>query len=191
MLDLRRLEARERRLAALHEAGHAVLAREIGMLGVSAEIWRARDPSPERNSWVGQMHFLDSLGKKAPFKRSMIGVAGLVAVNLFLKRRAAASFSGIESLSPTDLAIAGVGRDAEGGLDAGDVRHLMRACQAVALVFRDPDIRRLLLRTARRLILEAGGRYDGPLFHPPFAPPKPLTREIDALAADAFAPVSA
>ena len=178
MLDLRKLEAMERRLAALHEAGHAVLARDMGMLGISAEIWRAREPSPERKSWAGHVQFLNIFADKDPFGRRMLGVAGLVAVNLYLGRDAVASFEGLDTLSPSDLAMAGVAADRESSLARGDSHDLIRACAAVAELFRQPEIRALLLRTARRLILEATGRYDGPLFAPGPAQPRQAVPEL-------------
>lgn len=172
MLDLRKLETMERRLAALHEAGHAVVARDMGMLSVSAEIWRAREPSGDRNSWVGHVRFLDILGNRDPFGRRMLGVAGLVAVNLYLRRDPVSCAAGLDTLSPSDLAMAGVAPDAQAPLGAIDTRDLTRACAAVAEFLRQPEIRTLLLRTARRLILEATDRYDGPLFAPGPALPR-------------------
>ncbi len=177
-MDLRRLEATERRLAALHEAGHAVLAREMGMLGISAEIWRARAPSPECKSWAGHVQFLNLFASQDPFGRRMLGVAGLVAVNLYLGREPVANSAGLDTLSPSDLAMAGVPADAETSLGSEDSHDLIRACAAVAELFRQPEIRALLFRTARRLILEATGRYDGPLFAPGPALPRQAAPEL-------------
>lgn len=164
MTMLGRLEARERRLAALHEAGHAVLARELGMHGISAEIWRAREPGLDRPSWVGRMLFLDLPRRDDAAVRRLIGVAGLVAVELHLGGSPAVLGAGLADLSPSDLAIAGVYRDADGEITAADRHQLVAACAAAAAILCRPSVRDLLMTTARRLILEATGRYDGALF---------------------------
>ena len=44
-INLKRLEARDRRLAAIHEAGHHVIARHRGMHEVESWIERAGDPT--------------------------------------------------------------------------------------------------------------------------------------------------
>jgi hypothetical protein len=73
-----RIEARDRRLSAIHEAGHAVIARHIGVHVEWAEISR-NDPEDERErAWIGRCRFY----RPRPVSRArrlMIGIAGAIA----------------------------------------------------------------------------------------------------------------
>ena len=52
-INLKRIEARDRRLAAIHEAGHHVMACHRGMREVDSWIERVGDPTRYETSWVG------------------------------------------------------------------------------------------------------------------------------------------
>src|SRR5262249_11799864 len=70
----RKIVARDRRLAAVHEAGHVVVARRLGLEILSA--WIRPDGSEER-SWDGRVQINTSDAPK--IARQMVGVAGSVA----------------------------------------------------------------------------------------------------------------
>ena len=55
MLPPKRIEATERRLAAIHEAGHISAASYLNLLNVSGAIWKHReaDARCDEKSWVG------------------------------------------------------------------------------------------------------------------------------------------
>ena len=79
-INLKRIEARDRRLAAIHEAGHHVMARHRGMHEVDSWIERAGDPTRYETSWVGHCEWRNpSPGSRR--RDTMIGVAGMVAEN--------------------------------------------------------------------------------------------------------------
>jgi hypothetical protein len=76
-----RIEARDRRLAAIHEAAHMVMARHVGVSGVEAWIVRTPNAGPDEKTWIGQMQFYPS--KRIALRdRIMIGVAGMAATML-------------------------------------------------------------------------------------------------------------
>lgn len=59
MLPPCRVEAVERRLAAIHEAGHITAAIYLGLLNVSGAIWKCGEASASsfNKSWVGDTSF--------------------------------------------------------------------------------------------------------------------------------------
>jgi len=85
----RRLEARDRRLAAIHEAGHVTMGRHIGLSRISAWLEKTPNPEPWDKVWIGHTRFLEGrLSKtvrprlsKGFFQReyAMFAVAGAVA----------------------------------------------------------------------------------------------------------------
>lgn len=90
--SLRRVEAIDRRIAAIHEAGHVVMGRHVGLSIVSA--WLEKTPNPQDwhadKLWIGHTRFLKHrLSKKSParlLKRTiskretaMIAIAGAIA----------------------------------------------------------------------------------------------------------------
>jgi hypothetical protein len=73
--------ARGRRMAAVHEAGHVVIARRVGFKTAVAWIWPNEGRREER-SWLGR-----TLLQKGPqvddLSRRMVGVAGSIAEHLW------------------------------------------------------------------------------------------------------------
>lgn len=73
--------ARDRRMAAVHEAGHVVIARRVGFKTAVAWIWPNEGRREER-SWLGR-----PLLQKAPqvddLSRRRVGVAGSIAEHLW------------------------------------------------------------------------------------------------------------
>jgi hypothetical protein len=80
-MNPKRTLARERRLAAVHEAGHVVIARRVGFKSAVAWIWPNEGPR-EKRSWLGR-----TLLQKGPqvddVSRRMVGVAGSIAEHLW------------------------------------------------------------------------------------------------------------
>jgi hypothetical protein len=81
-INLKRIEARDRRWAAIHEAGHDTMARHRGMREVDSWIERVDDPTYCEKSWVGHCEL------RNPYPGSsrsdiMIGVAGMIAEYLW------------------------------------------------------------------------------------------------------------
>src|ERR1700730_14271490 len=79
---LKRIEARDRRLAAMHEAGHDVMASHRGMHEVESWIERVGDPTRHDTSWVGHCRWRNP-SRVSKVTRCMIGVAGMVAEELW------------------------------------------------------------------------------------------------------------
>jgi hypothetical protein len=76
--QIKRLEARDRRLAAVHEAGHIVVACKLGISEIGATLTKCADSDPmERTWWSGEHRAcLRGVSKQ---KRTMYAVAGIVA----------------------------------------------------------------------------------------------------------------
>jgi hypothetical protein len=85
VVNLRRLEARDRRMAAIHEAGHVTMARHVGLQAASASLERIPDASIsvlDSKFWIGKTRYLppEIIGRKLSYtKRAMFAVAGAVA----------------------------------------------------------------------------------------------------------------
>ena len=77
-----KLEARDRRLAAIHEAAHHVIARHRGMHEVESWIERVGDTTVHETSWVGHCRWRNP-SQGSSRRDTMIGVAGMVAENLW------------------------------------------------------------------------------------------------------------
>jgi hypothetical protein len=73
--------ARDRRLAAIHEAGHLVVARSLGVTGY-AYIQPLRESAAWQRMWIGRFSF----GKSTKQQRRLIAVAGAVAEGCWLNR---------------------------------------------------------------------------------------------------------
>jgi hypothetical protein len=56
-LSSHKLEALDRRASAVHEAGHVVIGREVGVRALSARIFRIGDGNMFDKSWVGQTRY--------------------------------------------------------------------------------------------------------------------------------------
>jgi hypothetical protein len=80
-MNPKRTLARDRRMAAVHEAGHVVIARRLGLEIVSAWIV-PNDGEPDERTWAGRVqirrpHEADEVSRR------MVGVAGPVAEYLW------------------------------------------------------------------------------------------------------------
>jgi len=58
-LSARRVSARDRRRAAIHEGGHVVVARHLGILGIGAEIRKFQSRDFTRRQWGGSFTFVE------------------------------------------------------------------------------------------------------------------------------------
>ena len=78
-----RIEAKDRRCAAVHEAGHITMARHIGLLGAHASLQRIQSTNLlYEKSWIGQTRYLapERTGTTLSSRnRVMFAVAGTVA----------------------------------------------------------------------------------------------------------------
>jgi hypothetical protein len=73
-----RMQAWERRTAAIHEAGHYVVALAVGSRCVSARIERNKVSSPDERTWIGSAESFP-FGQRQARQRRMIACAGSVA----------------------------------------------------------------------------------------------------------------
>jgi len=71
----RRIDARDRRLVAVHQAGHVVIAERIGVPRGDAYIRRVPDPEPGGLSWCGFTPY----GCVDAEALRMVAVAGCIA----------------------------------------------------------------------------------------------------------------
>ena len=142
-MDLKKVHARDRRGAAVHEAGHVVIARHFGCRIASAWIIPADDPAPNERTWIGRAQYQ---GVPAdPAKRRMIGLAGEVAEHLW-RGGVIEDFSPDDAMSDSDWRCAGYEPHCvDDALEeaAHDVSELL------AMLWAE------LIREARRLIVEA------------------------------------
>ena len=74
----KRVLARDRRLAAVHEAGHLVVAAHFGLKRAKARIRRAEAPMPDGRAWTGRVQFA-GLDVLSSLERRMLGCAGAAA----------------------------------------------------------------------------------------------------------------
>ena len=139
----RRLEALERRRSAVHEAGHSVIARWLGLYVRDCWIWRTgQPPDGDSRSWAGETGL--NGGSASDRRLTAVAVAGVVAE---------AAWDGSEELeeyllgmSPRDLAMA-AGKPHHG-------RVLKAAVEVFELLERGGHLWSELVREARRLIIE-------------------------------------
>ena len=85
-IRLKRLEARDRRLAAIHEAGHHIIARHRGIHVIDSWIERAGDPTRDTSAWGGRCRWRNP-SRVSKVTRCMIAVAGMVAEELWKGRK--------------------------------------------------------------------------------------------------------
>lgn len=132
----RHLQAWDRRLASIHEAGHLVVAGHLGIK--SAEAWIApvnNASAGDMKTWIGQCGFLAGQRRMSNIGWMKIAVAGHVAEQCWQYRDEAGAFpifweDGLgdpEAMSPADWAMA----DHTPGGPSG---KLVRACEAVERV---------------------------------------------------------
>jgi hypothetical protein len=81
-LPMRRMEARDRRLSAVHEAGHIVIAQYFGDRDAWGRIHQldGRDEQFHRanKSWIGQSTYNPRF-VNTEYRRQMLGIAGVAA----------------------------------------------------------------------------------------------------------------
>jgi hypothetical protein len=77
MTDKDKWEAHDKRRVCIHEAGHAVVAVELGSRCVEADIFKEENPGPYDKAWGGQARTWPT--RLAKLKRAAIGVAGVMA----------------------------------------------------------------------------------------------------------------
>lgn len=76
----KRIAARDRRIAAIHEAGHVTMARHVGLTDVSAWLEETRDPGEYDKLWIGHTRYPSpSISRISRRKLAMFAVAGTVA----------------------------------------------------------------------------------------------------------------
>jgi hypothetical protein len=69
------ISARDRRLAAIHEAGHFTIGRHLGLLAINARIEKNLNRGPDEKLWIGNT----KIQRTTPAKSRMVAVAGAVA----------------------------------------------------------------------------------------------------------------
>ena len=80
MMTTTQIEAKDRRGAGVHEAGHLVIGRHLGLRSGLAWIFPTRSETQEDKMWGGQFSFIGIELKKLSLRRQMmIGIAGFVA----------------------------------------------------------------------------------------------------------------
>jgi hypothetical protein len=141
----KKIRARERRLAAIHEAGHVVVARRLGFELLSAWI-TPHGGEPDERTWTGRVQ-IRRPDEASESGRRMVGIAGSVAEHLW-SGGWIEDYSPDEAMSESDWHLAGCDPDDE----PDDV--LMDAIEDVGRLFtRDGAGWQELLAEARRLIV--------------------------------------
>jgi hypothetical protein len=74
----KRISAWDRRRSAIHEAGHAVVGRSLG-IRCTARIFPNDNPTPEDKTWLGQTTLYGMWERCSPLEIRMIAVAGAAA----------------------------------------------------------------------------------------------------------------
>jgi hypothetical protein len=136
------MEARDRRLAAIHEAGHKVVAHHLGVPTRGAKIWRRGAPSLRGRSWGGQI----GIAAAPAAKRRCAAVAGAIAE---------AAWTGDDEPDFYDPGTMSLTDWKQAGVEPGDGDALLDAADAVfALLRRGGPLWSALLREARQLMLD-------------------------------------
>jgi hypothetical protein len=74
-----RISARDRRVAAIHEAGHVTIGRHIGLVSISARLEKVSNPGIDDKFWIGHTQFFRPLPPLPRKTMAMFSVAGAVA----------------------------------------------------------------------------------------------------------------
>jgi hypothetical protein len=80
-----RTKARDRRAAAVHEAGHVVVCRWAG-LNATAKIWPLAEGNQIERSWGGQTFMGERFPRLSRIRRQMVAAAGPVAERFWRDR---------------------------------------------------------------------------------------------------------
>jgi hypothetical protein len=147
-----RIEALDRRNAAVHEAGHKVIARHVGVTAFNAEIWRNHDAGKDGRTWLGNIR-VERSPRISRLRMAMVAVAGAIAEYVwsgeadFLENEGELAWHEEAIMSPTDWDMAAC---APGEPNAA----FMRAVDKVLVLLRDP-LRAELYASSRSLIVES------------------------------------
>lgn len=130
----KRREAFDRRMTAIHEAGHFTVVRHFGLIAY-AGIWDNYDPQTKEIFFLGQCVWWGDVGL-TPMKERMISVAGVVAEKLWHDPKGIGEllnlkYWGKDAMSPSDW----MGCRCEPGVPD---HHLIMAVEHVARLF-DPE----------------------------------------------------
>ena len=147
-----RVSARDRRDAAMHEAGHIVMARLFGLRDVFGHIYPRWEVGPNETSWSGETNY-QAMRQLRPLERRMIAFAGAIAEYSWRREDIGPLFwePNLSPMSPSDWHLA---QCVPGELDRDD-----NACEAIrrVAVLLDWNRGKLwdeLCKTARDLIVE-------------------------------------
>jgi hypothetical protein len=154
MMRSRRLSTwillRDRRRAAIHEAGHFTIGRHLGLLTFNARIEKNPIQSRDEKSWIGSAYILPSTTLR---KNRMVAVAGADAEFCWDREMfedTQFDWEDPDIMSETDWA--------RSGCQPGEPsRQLMRAVESTFELF-DPTEGQLwstLLRKARDIIVDS------------------------------------
>lgn len=160
--SIRRVQARDRRRAAIHEASHLVIARHFKVPGIGAAIWPTGTIDPRCSvTWTGQFSIPRGAWNRLSGRRAaMIGVAGALAEEVWLERTTGERlgyledfFSEPDVMSPTDwnLACAQPGEATSG---------LIRNADRVVDLLGQPSVWNAVCQGARQL-MRVGKLYGG------------------------------
>jgi hypothetical protein len=147
-MDWKRIIARDRRDAAVHEAGHVVVARQFGCEIASAWIIPVDNPGPDETTWTGRVQIKPPAD---PLARRMVGVAGEVAEHLWAS-------GWIEDFCPYAMSEGDrrlAGWDSEEPDDALIDALLDAAAEVGRLLSRDGPQWQTLIAETRRLIVQS------------------------------------
>jgi hypothetical protein len=143
----RKISARHRRVAAVHEAGHVVVARRFGLKIGSA--WIAPNDGPEERTWVGRVEI--STADAPEIACQMVGMAGSVAERLWQGESLGDYWLG-DLMSDSDLRLAGCPLSEA---DEADDMLWDAAIKVEKLFERGNEGWQELITEARRLIVDS------------------------------------
>jgi hypothetical protein len=144
-----RIQARDRRMAALHEAGHVVMADRVNrgkrVTSAGAVIFPNTSGNPDEKTWIGKTDSWHHL--MTPLERRLVACAGYAAEVIWDGGELDPDFWLFpEAMSPTDWAMA--------ECEPGEIDDL--CCDAIEtlalLLNRDGPFWPKVLREARHLI---------------------------------------
>jgi len=148
MLNERQIDAMDRRLAAIHEAGHVIVAMHFGLLSGYAWITPNEARSDEIRFWIGSARFPGAICLNE-MERPMLACAGAVAEACWKRGCVDSIYWGEpDFMSPPDWRLAGCQPGEPDPLCERAIQHLE------PLLSEDGILWSSLLRVARRLIVK-------------------------------------